>query len=196
MLFSSQVTLEIRTRHLSVCESLLWLRCVPSLILFSFLVSRGNRGTWRNLASQWVTADWRWPLSCLSGGLVNCWLILSLWLMLFQYDLYLLSLQTVGRRCILAPGCTRFTGPSRNVLVLFASTGDLQFTCRITYMIWQYSINCDCLISIPLVMQRFEVKEEVRPKTQEKVTIQNTSWQVKVQSVKHLKTFLHDIKYS
>lgn len=37
-----------------------------------------------------------------------------------------LFLQTVGRRCILAPGCTQSTDPSSNVLVLCVSTGDLK----------------------------------------------------------------------
>lgn len=42
-----------------------------------------------------------------------------------KYALSFLSLQAAGRRRTLAPECTRFTGPSRDVLVLFASTGGL-----------------------------------------------------------------------
>lgn len=107
-----------------------------SCFFFPPVVSRDRWGTWRHLANQWVTAYWKWPLNCphkLPSQCSVCF-ISSLCRIHFQYVVHLLSPQTVGRRCILAPGCTRFTGPSRDVLVLFVSTGDLHFTCRMTYI--------------------------------------------------------------
>lgn len=43
-----------------------------SCFFFPPVVSRDRWGTWRHLANQWVTAYWKWPLNCLSGGPTNC----------------------------------------------------------------------------------------------------------------------------
>lgn len=115
--------------HLSICESLqdvfpIWL-CFLSLILEATVPPGGTLpdSEWQQIGNDLWTASRKAPRTAGTPLFVRS--ILSL--VHFQCVMYLLSLQTVGRRCILAPGCTRFTGPSRDVLVVFASTGDLQW---------------------------------------------------------------------
>lgn len=60
-------------------------RCLSKLILFCFLVSRDYRGTYRCLASQWVTADWWWWLSKLLAQSLTFSLV---YMCLIQCDMY------------------------------------------------------------------------------------------------------------
>lgn len=110
-----------------------WLDVFPVWLCFLFLFLESTQAPGGTLpASEWQIRDDLWTDS--QEAPRNCWhnvlCASSCHCDRCNFNLYLLSLQTVGRRCILAPGCTRFTGPSSDVLVLCASTGDLKCSCR------------------------------------------------------------------